>query len=74
MEVTQKRARKMNPNSMANLKDRSAPDKPKNVAPITVQVTVEQKEWLDSQPESRSYHVRQAMKMYLEYLAVQLKQ
>ena len=54
-----------NPNTLANLKDTSAPDSPGETEPITVRVRADQKEWLDAQPESRSYLIRRALDLYL---------
>ena len=64
----EKKKRKVNLNSLTNLRDNSAPDKPGETVPITVQVTIKQKEWLDMQAESRGYHVRLALQSYIDSL------
>ncbi|MGB3240463.1 MAG: hypothetical protein WBB29_19385 [Geitlerinemataceae cyanobacterium] len=56
------------PNTLAKLPDRSAPDKPGETVAITVKITLEQKAWLSTQAESQSYHVRQALNLYLKTL------
>lgn len=61
--------RKFNPKSLENLKDDSAPDKPGETKPTTTRITLKQREWLDAQPEGRSYHVRQALQMYIDSLS-----
>ena len=52
------------PASLKNLTDRSAPDRPQDTTPITVRLRTEDLEWLRSQPEGVSYHVRQAVRQY----------
>lgn len=61
----QKYQKGRNPNTLANLKDTTAPDSPGETEPITVRVRVDQKEWLDTQQQSRSYLIRQALDLYL---------
>jgi hypothetical protein len=53
-----------NEKSLANLRDTTAPDNPGATVTITVRVRVEDVEWLNSLPEGRSYHVRQAVRLY----------
>lgn len=50
--------------SLANLSDRSAPDKPGETEATTLRIGVEDLKWLRSLPEGISYHVRQAVQQY----------
>ncbi|MDF5713342.1 MAG: hypothetical protein PUP93_05505 [Rhizonema sp. NSF051] len=58
------------PNFVEKRPDRSAPDNPGETATVTNRITIEQKEWLDAQPEGRSYHVRQALRMYINSISI----
>lgn len=57
-------ARQMNPRSLENLPNRSAPDRPGETAAATVRLRKQDVEWLNTLPEGRSYHARQAIKLY----------
>ncbi|MBD2019931.1 hypothetical protein H6F43_06985 [Leptolyngbya sp. FACHB-36] len=54
----------VNPKSLQNLVDRSAADNPGETKATTVRLAVDDLAWLDSLPEGKSYHVRQAVKRY----------
>jgi hypothetical protein len=60
--------KKVHPNSMENLRDRSAPDTPGDTVAVGVRLRPEDVEWLRSQPEGMSYHVRQAIGRYITSL------
>lgn len=56
--------RKINENSLKNLKDGSAPDRPGETVSFGVRLPVDDVEWLRSLPGGHSYHVRRAVKQY----------
>lgn len=60
--------KKVNPKSLKNLVDRSAPDSPGETKATTIRIGLADLEWLNSQPEGKSFHVRQALKLYREQL------
>jgi hypothetical protein len=57
-----------NPKSLANLSDRSAPDKPGETVSTTIRIGADDMAWLNAQKESKGYHIRQALKLYRESL------
>jgi len=48
-----------------NLKNTPAPDKPGETVAMTVRVRVDQRQWLDSQPESNGVLVRRALDLLM---------
>lgn len=58
--------KKVNPKSLKNLLDRSAPDAPGETAAATIRIGVNDLAWLKAQPEGMSYHIRQAVRQYRE--------
>jgi hypothetical protein len=63
-----KRKTQRNPSSLANLIDRSAPDRPGETITTAVRLRADDAEWLRTLPEGSSYHVRQAVKLYRQQL------
>lgn len=59
------RGRKPSEKELANLRDRSAPDKPGETVAVGVRLTPEQRDWLRAQPEGASFHIRQALRSYI---------
>ena len=57
-----------NPKSLKNLPDRSAPDNPGETKAFGVRLRIDDVKRLDALPEGRSYHVRQAIALYLKKL------
>ena len=53
-----------NPNSLANLPDRSAPDKPGETVTTGIRITPEDRDWLKGLEGGLSYHIRQAIADY----------
>ncbi len=54
-----------NPKSLANLKKTEAPDAPGETIATTHRITPEQHQWLKAQAEGASFHVRQALRLYM---------
>ena len=62
----------LRPDLAFNRMDRSAPDKPGETVIVPARLTPEQKEWLDKRIEGRSYHIRQAVQMYIDGMSAGL--
>lgn len=58
----------MNPKSLKNLVDRSAPDRPGVTIPKGVRLRPDQVEALAKLNGDRSWHIRQAIDLYLDSL------
>ncbi len=56
--------KQVNPESLKNLVDRSAPDNPGDTTPTTVRLATDDLNWLRELEGGVSYHVRQAIKEY----------
>jgi hypothetical protein len=50
---------------LQNLKNTLAPDNPGETVPVTVRVRVNQRQWLDRQPESIGVLVRRALDLLM---------
>ncbi len=54
------------PRSLSNLeRGKGAPDAPGETIATTHRITPEQHQWLKAQAEGASYHVRQALRLYM---------
>lgn len=50
----------------SGLRPFTAPDTSGGTVPLAAKISSDDRDWLDSLPEGRSYHVRQAIKLYRE--------
>jgi len=52
--------------NLSGLVKTPAPDNPGETVPTTIRLRTDQKEWLDSYPESNSYLIRKAIDFLME--------
>lgn len=60
--------KKLNPESLKNLRNTRAPDNPGDVVSVGVRLPISDAEWLRSFPEGIGFHIRAAVKLYREHL------